>query len=300
VSTVARAARARAVDVFAGVPSAVTAMIAAAWALAVVAEAAGGTLLRGPVGTGAQTRLADQSPIALLCPLHLAAGAGSGLHVARNGPDAGSFWIAFVLFLIAWQAMIAAMMLPSSLPLVRLFSLASSGAPARRRSMAGFLGGYALVWSAFGAAAFAGDALLHRLMADNAELRAQRWIIVGGLLALAGAVQFTPLKDRCLTECRHPGAFLMQHYRRGAGGGFTLGRRHGLFCVGCCWALMLVMFVAGVASLTWMAGLTVLMVYEKTAARGNTAVPVAGIALLAWAAIVLVHPPWLPATLGGG
>jgi predicted metal-binding membrane protein len=300
VSTVARAARARAVDVFAGVPSAVTAMIAAAWALAVVAEAAGGTLLRGPVGTGAQTRLADQSPIALLCPLHLAAGAGSGLHVARNAADAGSFWFAFVLFLIAWQAMIAAMMLPSSLPLVRLFSLASSGAPARRRSMAGFLGGYALVWSAFGAAAFAGDALLHRLMADNAELRAQRWIIVGGLLALAGAVQFTPLKERCLTECRHPGAFLMQHYRRGAGGGFTLGRRHGLFCVGCCWALMLVMFVAGVASLTWMAGLTVLMVYEKTAARGDTAVPVAGIALLAWAAIVLVHPPWLPATLGGG
>jgi predicted metal-binding membrane protein len=196
--------------------------------------------------------------------------------------------------------MIAAMMLPSSLPLVRLFSLASSGAPARRRSMAGFLGGYALVWSAFGAAAFAGDALLNRLLADNAELRAQRWIIVGGLLALAGAVQFTPLKDRCLTECRHPGAFLMQHYRRGAGGGFTLGRRHGLFCVGCCWALMLVMFVAGVASLTWMAGLTVLMVYEKTAARGDTAVPLAGIALLAWAAIVLVHPPWLPATLGGG
>jgi predicted metal-binding membrane protein len=300
VTTVARAARARAVGAFAGVPSAVPAMIAAAWALAVVAEAAGGTLLRGPVGTGAQTRLADQSPIALLCPLHLAAGAGSGLQVARNAPGAGSFWIAFVLFLIAWQAMIAAMMLPSSLPLVRLFSLASSGAPARRRSMAGFLGGYALIWTAFGAAAFAGDALLNRLMADNAELRAQRWIIVGGLLALAGAVQFTPLKDRCLTECRHPGAFLMQHYRRGAGGGFTLGRRHGLFCLGCCWALMLVMFVAGVASLIWMGGLTVLMVYEKTAARGAAAVPMAGIALLAWAAIVLAHPPWLPATLGGG
>jgi predicted metal-binding membrane protein len=301
VSAIAKTARARAVGGFAGVPSAVLALIAGAWALAVVAEVAGGALLRGPVGSGAaQTRLADQSPIALLCPLHLAAGAGSGLHVTRNAPHAGSFWLAFALFLIAWQAMIAAMMLPSSLPLVRLFNLASSGAPARRRSIAGFLTGYALIWTAFGAAAFAGDAVLHRLMADNAQLRAQRWIIVAGLLALAGAVQFTPLKDRCLTECRHPAAFLMRHYRRGAGGGFTLGRRHGLFCLGCCWALMLVMFVAGAASLTWMGGLTVLMVFEKTAARGATAVPMAGIALLAWAAIVLVHPSWLPAALGGG
>jgi predicted metal-binding membrane protein len=298
VTTVARAAGRRAADTFAGVPSAVPAMIAAAWALAVVAEAAGGTLLRGPAGAGAaQPQLADQSPIALLCPLHLA---DSGVRVADNASYGGSFWLAFALFLIAWQAMIAAMMLPSSLPLVRLFSLASSGAPAHRRSMAGFLAGYALVWTAFGAAAFAGDALLHRLIADDAELRAQRWIVLAGLLALAGAVQFTPLKDRCLTECRHPGAFLMRHYRRGAGGGFTLGRRHGLFCLGCCWALMLVMFVAGVASLIWMGGLTVLMVYEKTAARGATAVPMAGIALLAWAAIVLVHPHWLPATLGGG
>jgi predicted metal-binding membrane protein len=294
MTAVAKAARARA----AGVPLAVPAMIAAAWVLAVVAESAGSTLLRDPAGTAAaHTRLADQSPIALLCPLHLA---GSGVHVAGSAPDAGSFWLAFGLFLIAWQAMIAAMMLPSSLPLVRLFNLASSGAAARRRSLAGFLSGYALIWTAFGAAAFAGDALLQRLIADNPELRAQRWIIVAGLLALAGAVQFTPLKDRCLTECRHPGAFLMRHYRRGAGGGFTLGRRHGLFCVGCCWALMLVMFVAGVASLIWMGGLTVLMVYEKTAARGATAVPIAGIALLAWAAVVLVHPPWLPATLGGG
>jgi predicted metal-binding membrane protein len=274
--------------------------IAAAWALAIVAEAAGGALLHHPVATAAgETGRGNPSPITLLCPLHLAAGGNSGLHVARV-TTTGSFWLAFALFLIAWQAMIAAMMLPSSLPLVRLFNLASSGAPARTRATAAFLCGYALVWTAFGAAAFAGDALVHHLIADNAELRANRSIIVAGLLALAGAVQFSPLTDRCLTECRHPGAFLMRHYRRGAGAAFTLGRRHGLFCLGCCWALMLVMFVAGVASLTWMGGLTILMIYEKTAARGAQAMPVAGIALLAWAAVVLVHPDWLPATLGAG
>ena len=170
-------------------------------------------------------------------------------------PHAGSFWLAFALFLIAWQAMIVAMMLPSSLPLVRLFN---------RR-----------VFRRTGPRT--GDARVPQRLRPHLDrvrrrgvrrrrarsppdrgqrraTRARRSIIVAGLLALAGAVQFTPLKDRCLTECRHPGAFLMRHYRRGTSGGFTLGRRHGLFCLGCCWALMLVMFVAGVASLICMGG----------------------------------------------
>jgi predicted metal-binding membrane protein len=292
---------ARTVRAFAGVPTAMPAMIAAAWVLAVVAEANGAAFVRNSVrSTAGGTLHAGQSPITFFCPLHLAAAGGSGVHAGPGGTHAGSFWLAFALFLIAWQTMIVAMMLPSSLPLVRLFSVASARAPARGRALLAFLSGYALVWTAFGAVAFSGDALVHRLIADNAGLRAHQSMIVGGLLALAGAVQFTPLKDRCLTECRHPGAFLMRHYRRGISGGFMLGRRHGLFCLGCCWALMLVMFVTGVANLICMAALTVLMVYEKTATRGAKAVPIAGIALLASAAVIVVHPHWLPATLGGG
>ena len=297
----ASAPRARSIRAFAGVPPAVPAMIAAAWVLAVVADGNGAAFLRNSVpGAAGGSSLAGQSPITLFCPLHLAAVGGSGAHVGPGDAPAGSFWLAFALFLIAWQTMIAAMMLPSSLPLVRMFSVASAGAPARRRALLAFLSGYALIWTAFGAVAFAGDALVHRVIADNARLRAHQSMIVAAVLALAGAVQFTPLKDRCLTECRHPGAFLMRHYRRGTSGGFVLGRRHGLFCLGCCWALMLVMFVAGVADLIFMGALTVLMVYEKTATRGAKGVPTAGIALLAWAAVVLVHPHWLPATLGGG
>ena len=100
------------------------------------------------------------------------------------------------------------------------------------------------------------------------------------MLALAGAFQFTSLKDACLDKCRHPAQFLMRYYERGVGGGFRLGARHGAFCVGCCWALMLVMFAAGVASLVWMALLTTLMVHEKTRPAGRRAVPVTGVALL--------------------
>jgi predicted metal-binding membrane protein len=298
VAAVAGTRRARTVRVFAGVPAAIPAMIATAWVLAIVAEGTGGALVGNVRGGSAGGAAATPSAVTFLCPLHLVTAGGGGVHAGRSAIPAGSFWLAFALFLIAWQAMIVAMMLPSSLPLVRLFNVASAGAPERRRAMVAFLSGYALIWTAFGAVAFVGDTLVHRLIEDSAGLRGHKWVIVAGLLGLAGAVQFTPLTNRCLTECRHPGAFLLRHYRRGLGGAFALGRRHGLFCLGCCWALMLVMFVAGVANLAWMGALTVLMVYEKAGAGGRRAVPVAGIVLLACAGLVLAHPHWLPALPG--
>ena len=109
---------------------------------------------------------------------------------------------------------------------------------------------------------------------------------------LAGAFQFSSLKDRCLRKCRHPGSFLLAHYRGGEAGAFRLGRLHGLYCLGCCWALMLVMFAAGVASLVWMALLTALMVHEKTRPAGARAVPVTGVALLGLASVVLLNSGW--------
>jgi predicted metal-binding membrane protein len=192
-------------------------------------------------------------------------------------------------FLLAWQVMIAAMMLPSSLPLVRLFGAASASAPAHGAAMAAFLGGYAAVWSLFGAAAAVSDAGLHAAVNASSLLREYDWAIGGSVLALAGAFQFTPLKDACLDQCRHPAQFLFRYYERGVAGGFRVGARHGAFCVGCCWALMLVMFAAGVANLLWMALLTGLMVHEKTRPAGARAVPVTGVALLAVASIVLAY-----------
>jgi predicted metal-binding membrane protein len=224
---------------------------------------------------------------AIAAPL---AGAAALLHhdslLAGGGPP---LVVAALLSLLAWQVMIAAMMLPSSLPLVRLYARASAGAPQRRRAMAAFLGGYALVWSGFGLAAFGADAGVHAVISSSSWLEQHDWWIGGSVLALAGAFQFTSLKDACLDKCRHPGQFLMRYYERGPAGGLRLGMRHGAFCVGCCWALMLVMFAAGVASLIWMALLTAVMIHEKTRPTGARAVPVTGVALLAAASVVLAY-----------
>jgi predicted metal-binding membrane protein len=209
-----------------------------------------------------------------------ATGAASLLHhdgLIEEGP---AVWIALPAFLLAWQVMVTAMMLPSSLPLVRLFAKASAKQPRPRAAMAGFLGGYALVWGAFGALAFAFDIGLHAVVDASPWLQHHEWVLAAGVLALAGAFQFSSLKYACLDKCRHPVQFMMRFYERGAGGGLRLGARHGLFCLGCCWALMLVMFSVGVASLVAMAGLTALMVHEKTQPGGRRVVPVAGMTLL--------------------
>lgn len=199
-------------------------------------------------------------------------------------------WAALAIFVVAWQAMIVAMMLPSSLPFVRLFTAAAANQPRGRAAVVALLAGYGVMWTLFGAAAFLGDAALHRFVDATPWLEERPWLIAGGVLVLAGAFQFSKLKDRCLRVCRAPAAFLLARYRRGVGAAFALGREHGLFCLGCCWALMLLTFAAGVANLWWMAALTALMVYEKTGRYGARVTPVAGIALLALGALVLVRP----------
>ena len=239
-----------------GVPLPVVAAIAAAWAAALAAEATGTSAL-----------------------VH---------HDRLLSNGLPSVW-AVVGFLAAWQVMVAAMMLPSSLPLVAMFASASARAPGKGRAMTAFLGGYALVWTAFGALAFAGDLALHSAVDASSFLADHEWVIGGSVIALAGLFQFTPLKDACLDKCRHPASFMVRHYRRGAAGGFALGARHGLFCVGCCWALMLVMFALGATSLILMALLTALMVHEKTRPAGRRAVPVTGVTLLAVASVVLAY-----------
>jgi predicted metal-binding membrane protein len=132
-----------------------------------------------------------------------------------------------------------------------------------------FLGAYFAVWSIFALFAFFGDAGLHRLVAAWPWLAAHARVIPATTFGLAAVYQLTPLKDACLRACRHPGAYLLRFYRSGAIGGLRLGLGHALFCLGCCWALMLVMFAAGVAHLYWMALLALIMLIEKTFPNGD-------------------------------
>jgi predicted metal-binding membrane protein len=221
-------------------------------------------------------------------------GRGASLHHSALIHSRLPLWAALALFLLAWQAMIAAMMLPSSLPLIRLFGVIGGAQPRAGRAQAAFLGGYALVWTGFGAAAFLGDLGIHRGVHAWPWLAQHPWLIPGTTLVAAGAFQFSSLKEECLSVCRHPAALLLRHYRRGAGAGLRLGLRHGLFCLGCCWALMLVAFAAGISNLVWMAAFTAIMVFEKTGPGGDRgAVPV-GVVLLSLGALVLIHPAWLP------
>jgi predicted metal-binding membrane protein len=218
-----------------------------------------------------------------------ALGASALFHHDALIGDGSPRWAALAIFLVAWQVMIAAMMLPTSLPLIRLFGQAAEREPRRGRVMAAFLAGYAVVWSAFGLVAFGLDSGVHAAVDASGWVSDRAWLLGGLVLALAGAFQFTRLKDACLDRCRHPAQFLLRFYRRGARGGFRLGARHGLYCVGCCWALMLVLFTVGVASLVWMALLTTLMVHEKTGRLGDRTVPVTGTALLGAASVVLAY-----------
>jgi predicted metal-binding membrane protein len=251
---------------FGGTPSPVLIGIAAAWAVAIAAEWSG------------------------------AAGSVHHDSLLEGGPGFGP---ALLLFLVAWQVMVAAMMVPSSLPLVRMYASASVGAPDRSRSLAAFLGGYAVAWSAFGALAFAGDAGIHAAVHASPWVDDHSWAIAPATLMLAGAFQFTPLKDACLRACRHPASFLQRHYRRGPGGGFNLGVRHGAFCVGCCWALMLVMFGVGAMNLVWMAALTGLMVHEKTRPAGDRMVPLTGVVLLAVGSTLLLWAAYANGVISG-
>ena len=204
--------------------------------------------------------------------------------------------VALVVFLACWQVMTVGMMLPSSMPMVYMIVHAGRRQKRPLAVAAAFLAAYAVVWTAFALVAFLGDTRIHWLVDHWPWLAANAWIIGATTFAIAGVFQFSPLKKRCLTMCRSPLSFFMRYYRQGIGSAWRLGLRHGLFCLGCCWALMLVMFGISVNSLLSMALLTGVMVIEKTYPGGQRLSPVIGIILLGLAALWIAHPAWL---LGG-
>ncbi len=208
------------------------------------------------------------------------------------------WFAALVIFLAVWQLMTVAMMLPSSMPMVYMMIYASRKQPHPVAIQAAFLAAYALLWTGFASAAFLGDTQIHRLVDTWPWLAGRTWLIGATTLAIAGVFQFTPLKQSCLKQCRSPFGFFVRYYRKGVGAAWHLGLRHGAFCLGCCWALMMVMFGLGVGSLVSMAVLTGVMVVEKTYPGGQRLSPVIGIILLGLSALWLAHPVWLQGGIG--
>jgi len=205
--------------------------------------------------------------------------------------DAAWSWETVAAVFVMWACMMFAMMLPSAAPMILAFDSLERGnveaGRATKRSLA-FAGGYLLVWAGYSALAagaqwtLQASAMLTPMIVSNSE-----WL-TAGLLILAGLFQLTPLKQACLRHCRTPIGFLMAEWRDGTRGALVMGLKHGLYCAGCCWALMLLLFVAGVMNPIWIVFLTVLVALEKWPRLPIWFTRLLGAALLsAGAAIVL-------------
>jgi predicted metal-binding membrane protein len=214
--------------------------------------------------------------------------AGPAAFLCRVVP-AGDVLVPVVLYATAWILMTAAMMLPTTLPLFDAFDRLTAERADHGRLLTLLGLGYVAVWGAFGLLAHALHSVVLSLVAGLPALAWHGWLIGAASIALAGAFQFSKLKYKCLEKCRTPLSFVMQHWRGHAHGrrAFALGAHHGLYCVGCCWALMLLMFALGTGSLGWMLLLAAVMAVEKNVRWGQRLSMPLGVALLCWAGVVV-------------
>jgi len=186
------------------------------------------------------------------------------------------------LFLM-WFVMMAAMMLPSAMPMILAYTDFATAKDRRAafRPIAAFFLGYVATWGAFSLAAAIGQWTLERAtLVLPMAMALKHEAVAGGMLMAAGLYQWTPLKHVCLKKCRTPFGFLMTEWRDGTDGAFVMGWRHGVFCVGCCWALMALLFVAGVMNPFWIVLLTLFVILEKVAPYGDVIARVVGLGLV--------------------
>jgi predicted metal-binding membrane protein len=247
-----------------------TLLVAAAWAVLALWSASpyGRYLDHGGWG--------DAAAVAALC---------------RAVPE-GDVAVPALLHAGAWALMIAAMMLPTTFPLLAMFRRISGSRRDAGRLLTLVVLGYFAAWLAFGLIAHLADAALRVAAARYAWFVAHGWIVAAAVLAAAGLFQWSALKYRCLEECRTPFGFVASRWRGRSPSkdALRIGFDHGLFCVGCCWALMLTMFVVGTGNVGWMLALAAVMAAEKNLPIGHHLRTPVGVGLLGWAgAIVLAN-----------
>ena len=198
------------------------------------------------------------------------------------GASPGVGWLAGM-----WAVMMVARMLPSATPTILLF-----GSVARRRRLHGqpavpvavFTLGYLAVWVGYAIVAGVAQWELHHLTLLSPGMTAASPAFAGGLLIAAGIYQWLPVKGACLSHCRSPLGFFAAEWREGIGGALAMGMRHGTYCVGCCWLLMALLFVAGVMNLMWVAIIAGFVLLEKLLPRGDRLGRLAGLGLVLWGA----------------
>jgi predicted metal-binding membrane protein len=218
--------------------------------------------------------------------------AGQALMMPANAP-----WqpIEFAYVFAMWVVMMIGMMLPSAAPMVLIYARVGRQAAAAGKPFAAtawFASGYVLAWTAFSLAATLVQWALERAALLTPMMAASSNILGGALLIVAGIYQWTPLKDTCLANCQTPLSFILSRggFRGDPAGALALGLRHGAYCVGCCWSLMLLLLVLGIMNLFWIAALAILILLEKVVPAGRTIARLAGVVFVAAGGWLLVHP----------
>ena len=204
--------------------------------------------------------------------------------MAQMGMTIDMSWTAAdVFFTFAmWAVMMVGMMAGTAAPVLLLFAAARAGRGDRgmRLAVLMFGLGYMTVWVGFSACAALAQWALHQAALLSPSMAASSPYLASAILIVAGAYQLTPWKGACLTHCRSPLGFLMTNWRDGRLGALQMGVRHGAYCLGCCWALMCVLFVVGVMNLVWVATLTGFVLLEKIGPAGTVVARVAGAAMV--------------------
>lgn len=196
---------------------------------------------------------------------------------------AGSYLVAAAFM---WIVMMIAMMIPAVMPMAAIYRALPQASNIRFATLA-FVAGYLAVWSAFALAAAVLQWWLHASGWLHGHRVATEGAVTGGILLAAGLYQLTPIKLACLARCRSPISFFMDHWRDGRAGAFQMGLRHGLFCIGCCWVLMLLMFAGGAMSVLTMALLSLFILAERILPAGPWVARLPGLALMAGGAALL-------------
>jgi predicted metal-binding membrane protein len=282
------------------------------WLRRAIGHVPSGLLISLVIVTAAAWGLTIYSAVSMSMPMGIAVRGGTGMDdmagmdmggmagMAMEGMAAGGWSVtgAFA-FLAVWTIMMAAMMLPAASSMVFMFA---AGQARRDRDVAIptwiFVAGYILVWAAVGAVVYIVVGIGSDLATALQPVQRSQWapLALGATVVLAGLYQFTPIKRVCLVHCRSPLAFVALHWREGRLGALRMGFTHGMYCLGCCWALFAVLVATGVMSLAWMLLLTLVVFAEKMLPLGRRTAMVTGMALIVLGVVVgygAVPMPWM-------